>query len=47
MPTGLHCPLVDGTDNWQDAIVKCGRPGMASSIAEAYGVMTRVWVEEV
>ena len=36
MLTGLHCPLVGGTDYWQDAIVKCGRPGMTGSITEAW-----------
>ena len=35
MPTGLHCLLVDGIKYWLGAIVKCGRPGMTDSVAEA------------
>ena len=35
MPTGLHGPYLFGSkDYWQCAIVKCGRPGMASSVTE-------------
>ena len=35
MPTWLHSLLVGGINYWQGAIVKCGGPGMAGSVAEA------------
>ena len=34
MPTGQHCLLLGGIDYWQCVIVKCRRPGMASSATE-------------
>ena len=30
--TGLHCLLVGVIVYWQDAIVKCGRPGKDGSV---------------
>ena len=39
MPTGLHGLLLGSIDCWQCAIVKCGRPGMASSVTEAQSYM--------
>ena len=34
MPTGLHCLLMGAIDYWQDAVVRCGRHGMADSVTE-------------
>ena len=34
MPTGLHCLLVGAIDYGKDAIVKCGRNGMAGSVTK-------------
>ena len=32
----MHCLLVGGIDYWQDIIVMCGRPRLASSVTEAW-----------